>query len=372
MNGRAHRCRNYQPCATPSHYFFALGPLRAYWEEGDRLGISYVVYVQAWLCVLLVPTAAALNYLATSLRPGSLYSRLHASSDGAQAIASRLANRFAGNPRDLVAGQPKEAATGICALLRPANTSPSCQPRSQPPSHFPPDLGTLRRRLHRPLRERAAHAHGARHRGDCRGVGGVRLGERPREPPLCARPHTKPWDPQMCLRLHTTPARACVGADVLHAAAGSSEKEFQNGWRRDRAQDGSELPGRQGMKLADFVELPMARRGQLEEVGSGAMPAIIRRGSHAVFSRRQAHVVALRLYTTDAFRALNNPMRNLQCDSGGEPTQPPTLAAPHPLPVTMAYIYEVPAALLPVPLRPPSRASSARLIAATLLLPTSA
>lgn len=33
-------------------------------------------------------------------------------------------------------------------------------------------------------------------------------------------------------------------------------------------------------------------------------------------------------------------MRNLKKDSKGNPVQPPKLAAPHPLPVTMVCIYE--------------------------------
>mmetsp|Transcript_19092 Transcript_19092/g.56326 ORF Transcript_19092/g.56326 Transcript_19092/m.56326 type:complete len:267 (+) Transcript_19092:937-1737(+) len=79
------------------------------------------------------------------------------------------------------------------------------------------------------------------------------------------------------------------------------------------------------MVLADFVALPVARRAKLEE----------------------AHVVALRLYSTAAFRALNGPMRNLKmshCRKGEDgsplPLEPPQLAAPHPQPVTMAFIYE--------------------------------
>lgn len=112
---------------------------------------------------------------------------------------------------------------------------------------------------------------------------------------------------------------------ILDASAGSSATSFHNGWRRDRAPDGSRLGGRQGMVLADFVALPVARRAKLEE----------------------AHVVALRLYSTAAFRALNGPMRNLKmshCRKGEDgsplPLEPPQLAAPHPQPVTMAFIYE--------------------------------
>jgi len=76
------------------------------------------------------------------------------------------------------------------------------------------------------------------------------------------------------------------------------------------------------MRLKDFASLPIARRGMLEE----------------------AHVVALRLYSTSAFTVLNGPMRNLKTrlDARGVrvPREPPQLAAPHPLPVTMAFIYE--------------------------------
>jgi len=63
---------------------------------------------------------------------------------------------------------------------------------------------------------------------------------------------------------------------ILHGAAGDSECAFQNGWLRDRSPDGSELAGRHGMRLADFMLSDTAQRGQLEE----------------------AHVVALRLYST--------------------------------------------------------------------------
>ena len=69
-------------------------------------------------------------------------------------------------------------------------------------------------------------------------------------------------------------------------AAGSNEQTFQNGWVRDRAEDGSPLDAaaskrlglsctREGMRLDDFKALPMARKARLDE----------------------AHVVALRLYS---------------------------------------------------------------------------
>ena len=62
---------------------------------------------------------------------------------------------------------------------------------------------------------------------------------------------------------------------VLHERAGSSHKTFQNGWRRDE--------GRDGETLADFVDHPFSREAGLNE----------------------AHVLALRLYTTAVFHSLN-------------------------------------------------------------------
>lgn len=53
-----------------------------------------------------------------------------------------------------------------------------------------------------------------------------------------------------------------------------------------------------------------------------------------------AHVVALRLYTTAAFRSINNPLRDLLKDEDGQPVVPPTLRQPHPLPCTVAFLYE--------------------------------
>lgn len=115
---------------------------------------------------------------------------------------------------------------------------------------------------------------------------------------------------------------------VLHERAGSSERTFQNGWMRDRAPDGTRLAGRDGMRLADFCKLPVAQTAQLSD----------------------AHVAALRLYTTAAFQAINKPMRDLRTrparageeDMAGKgvPLEPPKLARPHPLPITVAFIYE--------------------------------
>ena len=63
------------------------------------------------------------------------------------------------------------------------------------------------------------------------------------------------------------------------------------------------------MSLADFVNHDSARTGGLDT----------------------AHVVALRLYTTAAFRTINNGLRDQERYKAGQP---------HPLPVTAAFIKE--------------------------------
>ena len=84
---------------------------------------------------------------------------------------------------------------------------------------------------------------------------------------------------------------------VLNQRAGSSARRFQHGKRRDE--------GRNGEVLADFVNHRCSRTAHLSE----------------------AHVLALRLYTTAAFQSINQPLRDLSDER-----------RPHPFPVTVNYI----------------------------------
>ena len=103
---------------------------------------------------------------------------------------------------------------------------------------------------------------------------------------------------------------------LLHEEAGSSTKTFQHGLMRDRGANGEELSerqvddgqgGKRGMRLADFVAHPFSRTAKL----------------------REAHVLALRLYSTAAFRSINVPLRDLErferCEA-------------HKLPITVALL----------------------------------
>ena len=213
-----------------------------------RKAPKHRVVCSGWWCAVRPP-----NAFIDSLR--SLDTRLHVNESVA---AAETENKFAGNPKDIISGQPKEAATGIYGFIGHTETE-------------------IRNRM-------------------VRGLAAI----------------VEEWE------AHGSDSDLENLRYVLYEAAGSSQLTFQNGWMRDRAEDGSELPDRQGKMLADFVALPMARKGQLEE----------------------PHVVSLRLYTTSAFCSLNGPMRNLKRDQSGDPVQPPRLAEPHPLPVTMAFMYE--------------------------------
>jgi hypothetical protein len=99
---------------------------------------------------------------------------------------------------------------------------------------------------------------------------------------------------------------------VLHEEAGSSPTLFPNSpYPRDCNRHGV-LPERQattgrGMTLADFMECPEAVRASLTLL----------------------EVAALRIYTTAAFRSVNDPLRSLQRREAGQA---------HPVPLTCALI----------------------------------
>jgi hypothetical protein len=80
----------------------------------------------------------------------------------------------------------------------------------------------------------------------------------------------------------------------------TSEKEYANGIRDE---------GREGIFLEDFLQHPYAKMASLS----------------------RAHVIALRLYTTAAYRCINNPLRDRNRVKRKEP---------HPLPTTVLLISE--------------------------------
>ena len=109
---------------------------------------------------------------------------------------------------------------------------------------------------------------------------------------------------------------------VLHQEAGSSDLVFDNGGlKRDCDKDGSLLPSREivdpvtgqkrGMRFDDFVNHPSASLGGL----------------------RREQVLALRLYTTIAFKSINIPLRDQSRKAEGRA---------HPLPVTVRTLHPTP------------------------------
>ena len=96
---------------------------------------------------------------------------------------------------------------------------------------------------------------------------------------------------------------------VLNKVAGDSDQAFQGGLKRDCDAQGIVLPSRRGKRLPHFVADPKAQMAKLSE----------------------AHVAALRFYTTAAFSTINNGLRD-QTRYRAE--------RPHPFPVTVAFIAE--------------------------------
>ena len=99
---------------------------------------------------------------------------------------------------------------------------------------------------------------------------------------------------------------------MLYEEAGSNAKTFQGGLKRDCDAHGRLHPKRRaangrGMQISDFVAHESARAAGLSE----------------------AHVAALRLYSTAAFRTINAPLRDQERFGRHEP---------HPLPLTVAWI----------------------------------
>jgi len=105
---------------------------------------------------------------------------------------------------------------------------------------------------------------------------------------------------------------------VLRQEAGSSDLAFDNGGlKRDCDKDGNLLPSREivdpvtgkkrGMRFDDFVNHPTAR----------------------LVGLRREQVLALRLYTTIAFKSINMPLRDHSREAEGRA---------HPLPVTVTQI----------------------------------
>ena len=98
-------------------------------------------------------------------------------------------------------------------------------------------------------------------------------------------------------------------AYVLYEEAGSSERVFHNGLKRDCDMEGNVLPERRGKRLRDFVADPIAQTAGLNEV----------------------HVLVLRFYTTEGFRTINDGLRALARDQRGDP---------HPLPACVGFMIE--------------------------------
>jgi len=136
------------------------------------------------------------------------------------------------------------------------------------------------------------------------------------------RPHGDGLDPVLSEEDKTLLSQAeqlseCLDY-VLHQEAGASDLVFDDGGlKRDCDKDGNLLPSREivdtvtgrkrGMRFDDFVDHPSAR----------------------LVGLRREQVLALRLYTTVAFKSINSPLRDQRRETEGRA---------HPLPVTVTQI----------------------------------
>ena len=233
---------------------------------------------------------------------------------------SRVADgsRFASDPAALVFGQPREAALGIDPFL--------CVPPNQIRAGMSEGVVAIRREI-----EAAAStgelmaldtldSTGKLHTGKQKALDTlecldyVQLSRAGSSAKVCAA--------RVRSLAHVLSVlHACSSPQRMHAAhhPTSSSRFFgqtfpstsphprdcdENGLRSDRRTASGD-----GMTLADFVAAPNSREAELEE----------------------AHVVALRLYTTRAFLLINIPLRDLGRHERGEA---------HPLPVTVAFLAE--------------------------------
>jgi len=157
----------------------------------------------------------------------------------AKLAAAKEANRFTGEPRQLISGKPEDAALGVNHYMRVTDVQV---------------WGSM---------------------GDDGGLSAV----------VAEFEAAGTADDLECLDY------------VLRQKAGSSNKTFQEGLQRDM--------GRNGETLDDFVRHRFSATAKLSK----------------------AHVLALRLYTTAAFRSINNPLRDTRENRRS-----------HPFPVTVNLI----------------------------------
>jgi hypothetical protein len=215
--------------------------------------------------------------------------------------------RFTSDPAALVFGQPREAALGIDPFL--------CAPPNQIRAGMAEGVVAIRREI-----EAAASTAEQKALDTLECLDYVQLSRAGSSATVCAARVRSLAHLLSVLHACSSPHCMQLIAPYMHAAHHpTSSSRFrsqtfpnsphprdcdENGLRPDRRTASGD-----GMTLADFVAAPNSREAELEE----------------------AHVLALRLYTTRAYLLINIPLRDLGRHERGEP---------HPLPVTVAFLTE--------------------------------
>ena len=263
-------------------FFLPLIPICALCEPEVDLGSAWLMWMWAGVPVLFVVLPAACAVCVTMLKSRELLNVtnwLHGTwaTDDAETTmgGQQLGYRFVGDAKDMVTGRPEEAATGLWNFI-------------QADEHT----------VHQALKQ-----------GD---------------DTTCLR---KEWDE--AFRMGSATYKDLENLTyVLEKPAGSSDKAFQFGWKRDKHPETDELlvdrlnADGGGMMLDGFLLHADARKARLS----------------------RCHVAALRLYTTSAFRSINNPLRQLSAEENEKANSrekaTPKLERPHPLPITVFLIYD--------------------------------
>ena len=236
--------------------------------------------------------------------PGSAHA--HATADGA-----RISPRFVAQISELITGQPRRAALGVTHYMNVSDTSTHLKQLAQGVDAIRAEFDALLQRTSEAYRELVVRSE--------------------RDSVVCADEIAR----ARVAKEVAEEAHECM-LYVLDKPAGSSPKIFANSDcprdcdARGRVRnDRFNVDTGKGMRLLDFVETRAARTAKLEP----------------------AHVAAIRIYTTAAYKQLNGPLRELgkEIASRSDETDAEEEAissegsgradrGSHPLPVTVSFL----------------------------------
>lgn len=218
--------------------------------------------------------------------------KLSAGDEGAASGAGDAADRFSAQIGELVTGQPQDAALGVMHYMGLRNAQELLLSMSKGVDAIRAEFDALLAKTNARVLEAASADADAQRQA-------VEAYERAQEAHECMR--------------YVLDQRAGSSPLLFPNARHPRDCDAKGALRSDRRGEDGE-----GMRLADFLETRAARIAMLE------LP----------------HVAAIRIYTTMAYRVLNEPLRDrarAMADAAFVDAAP-VEAAPHPLPVTISFL----------------------------------